>query len=141
LSWLGIPVAILISGELVTGTAGYSLRPSLQIHRVVGEKSLGFNIMLRLEWDDLDAEAAKDLFQQLYRSDSTFKTHINPQGRTYLQELVHYGPWGQYGHRSEEQLEMLKFFVQELGITAGMDNAEFVSSGRQIPTCTMNSCN
>ncbi|KAK3384029.1 hypothetical protein B0T24DRAFT_715818 [Lasiosphaeria ovina] len=126
MSWLGIPVAVLLGGELVTGTAGYALRPSLQVRRLVRATSPGFEIFFRLEEDKIGTEVDKDSFRKLYRSDSTLKTHVNPKGHTYLQELVHYGPWGEYGHRNERQLEMIEFLVQELQITAGMDTDEFM---------------
>lgn len=127
LSWLGIPVAVLLSGEFVTGTAGYALRPSLQINKIVKATSPGFEILFMLDEHDLDIEKAKDRFRELFRSDSAVRTHVNPAGRTYLQELVYYGPWGQYGNKSGKQLEMLRFFLQELQITAGLDTNEYVS--------------
>lgn len=124
LLWLGIPVAVQLGGEFITGAAGYALRPSLQVHAVVRATSPGFEVLFRLEQGELDTETAKEKFRQLYRSDSTLRTHVNPVGQTYAQELVHYGPWGVHGYQSQKQLEMIEFFVQELNMGAGMDTDE-----------------
>ena len=128
LSWLGIPVAMLLSGEFVTGAVGYALRPSLNIQRLVRATSPGFVILHKLENQNMDIETAKDGFRQLARTDATLKSHINPQGRTYLQELVHHGPWGCCGLERESQFKIMKFFVEDLRISTGMETPESVFS-------------
>ncbi|GAB1320001.1 hypothetical protein MFIFM68171_10211 [Madurella fahalii] len=127
LSWLGIPISMVVGGEIITGAAGFSIKPVLGgVQRVVKATSMGFRTLVRLEHDDIDIQEAKETLRQLYRSDPTFKTHVNPQGRTYLQELVRCGPWGEYGHRNDLQLELLTLFVDEFRVKSGIDTPEFI---------------
>ncbi|KAK3364285.1 hypothetical protein B0T25DRAFT_60759 [Lasiosphaeria hispida] len=127
LSRLGIPLSVLVGGEFITGLAGMSIKPVFGcVQRVVKATSMGFRTLARLEHDDIDMQEAKDILRQLYRSDPTFTTHVNPQGRTYLQELIRGGPWGQYGHQFGLQLELLALFVDEFQITSGIDTHEFM---------------
>jgi len=125
-SRLGIPVAMLIGGQIVTGTAGYSLRPTLQISHVVKATSLGFEILRRLEEEDIDVHEAKKRLGHLYRSDPSARFHISPDGRTHIQELIYSGPWGEYGSRVSDQIRILDHFVADLGATSGMNTAECV---------------
>jgi len=119
LLWLGIPFALSVGGEFITGTSGYSLRPSLQIQRVVENTSLGLEALERLRhWCFLipifeegtrnyAVKDAKITFRELHRSDPTFRTHVNSQGHTYLQELIHWGAWDCDAFRFSGQLEIL----------------------------------
>lgn len=50
---------MLIGGEVITGTAGYSLTPTLQISHVVRATSSGFEILRRLEEEGIDIGEAK----------------------------------------------------------------------------------
>lgn len=127
LSRLGIPVCMVVGGELITGVAGMSLKPLFgPVQRVVRATSIGFRTLARLENGDIDMQEAKETLRQLHRSDPTFGLHVNPRGRTYLQELVRGGPWGDYGHQLDLQLELLDFFVGELQNTSGIDTSESV---------------
>ncbi|KAM7212504.1 hypothetical protein V8F06_012126 [Rhypophila decipiens] len=124
---LGIPVCMVVGGEFITGVTGMSLKPLFgPVQRVVKATSIGFLTLARLENGDIDTQVAKETLRQLRRSDPTFRLHVNPQGRTYLQELVRGGPWGAYGHQFDLQLELLAFFVGELQNTSGIDTSEFM---------------
>lgn len=125
LSHLGIPLSMVVGGEFITGVAGLSIKPLIgRVQRVVKATSIGFRTLARLENGDIDVQQAKETLTQLYRSDPTFQSHVNPAGRTYLQELVRGGPWGEYGHQSELQLELLALFVAEFQNTSGIDTSE-----------------
>lgn len=127
ISRLGIPLSMVVGGELITGVAGMSIKPLFgPVQRVVKATSIGFRTLARLENDDIDLQEAKETLRQLHRSDPTFQLHVNPQGRTYLQELVTGGPWGKYGHQFDLQLELLALFVNEFQTTSGIDTSESV---------------
>jgi hypothetical protein len=127
LSRLGIPVSMVVGGEFITGVAGMSIKPAFgPVQRVVRATSIGFRTLAKLENGNIDVQEAKETFRQLHRSDSSFQWHVNPQGRTYLQELVRGGPWGQYGHQFDLQLDLLALFVKEFQNTSGIDTSESV---------------
>lgn len=127
LSRLGIPLSMCVGGEFITGLAGMSIKPVIgRLQQVVKATSMGFRTLAMLENGYIDVQVAKETLRQLHRSDSTFQSHINPQGRTYLQELVRGGPWGNYGHEFNLQLELLALFVDEFQNTSGIDTPESV---------------
>ena len=127
LSRLGIPLSMVVGGEFITGVAGMSIKPLFgRVQRVVKATSIGFRTLARLENGDIDLQEAKETLRQLHRSDPTFQLHINPRGRTYLQQLVEGGPWGGYGHQFDLQLELLALFVDEFQNTSGIDTSESV---------------
>ncbi|KAK4452499.1 hypothetical protein QBC34DRAFT_397718 [Podospora aff. communis PSN243] len=127
LSRLGIPVSMVVGGEFITGVAGMSIKPVFGcMRRVVKATSAGFRTLARLENGDMDVDEAKETFGQLHRSDPTFQLHVNPQGRTYLQELIRGGPWGEYGHQFDLQLDLLALFVKDFHNTSGINTSEFM---------------
>jgi hypothetical protein len=118
---------MVVGGEFITGVAGMSIKPLFgRVQRVVKATSIGFRTLAMLKHSDIDLQEAKDTLRQLHRSDPTFQLHVNPQGRTYLQELVKGGPWGEYGHQFDLQLELLGLFVEEFQNTSDINTSESV---------------
>lgn len=127
ISLVGISAAFRLQGEFVTGAAGYSLRTALRIQRLVKATSKGFEILHQLRYFNTTIEEAKTAFKRLHASDPALNTHVNARGQTYLSELVRHGGWGDYGRQTENQLEIIRFLVEELGVRNGMETPQYVS--------------
>lgn len=75
----------MILGLDLTIELGNSLRPALQVQRVVNYPSLGFVALWKLSenmmsWDDAEAQ-----FRDLYQSDPTFAYQLDSSGYSYLE--------------------------------------------------------
>ncbi|KAL4965008.1 ankyrin repeat domain-containing protein [Aspergillus stella-maris] len=131
LSNYGIPLKIGTAITFFAGGRGLSLQPSLSIDRVVKYTSPGFETLWRFQRGLLSIGEFQDSFRKLKRSDPSINRHINPGGRTYVQELICYGPRTYAPLHSE--FKVLKFFVDELGMTLqGLDQKFLVECANWI---------
>jgi hypothetical protein len=80
-----------------------------------------------LRYFNTTIEEAKTAFKRLHASDPALNTHVNVRGQTSLSELVRHGGWGDYGRQTENQLEIIRFLVEELGVRNGMETPQYVS--------------
>jgi hypothetical protein len=85
LSQLGISWAVMLGVDLTVELGKFSLHPALQLQRVVKFTSPGFVTLWKLSenilgWDDAEAQ-----FRDLYRSDPTFTSQVDPSGQGYLE--------------------------------------------------------
>ncbi|BCS21477.1 ankyrin repeat domain-containing protein [Aspergillus puulaauensis] len=108
LTQYGIPLTVITGLELVSGGVKYT--------------SPGFETLKRFHEGLLDVSEAKRRFLELYRADPSLKHHVNPAGRDYMQGLFR-----QPGmHGIEGNLQMLDFFVRELGMSIGNCGSSFL---------------
>ncbi|KAL4893772.1 hypothetical protein BDV59DRAFT_23774 [Aspergillus ambiguus] len=117
----GIPFKIQTALEFVSGGGKYALRPALSIERVVKYTSPGFETLWRYQRGLMSLSKTKERFRELQKCDPSLKHHVHPGGRSYVQELLHYGPC-----RQSEQLELLRFFACELGMTLENQDQRFL---------------
>ncbi|KAK5656878.1 hypothetical protein OQA88_4428 [Cercophora sp. LCS_1] len=125
---LGIPLGVIVGGEITTGTAGYSIRPALRTQRIVRATSVGFAAIRKLAAGMITVEEAKHEFLQLHRSDHTLRMHVGPSGRTYLQELAIMTNTRWYKRNESDQTDLLRYLVQEINLDQGINTAEFLQS-------------
>ncbi|KAL2842103.1 hypothetical protein BJX68DRAFT_244957 [Aspergillus pseudodeflectus] len=130
----GVPLMVSTSLEFLWGAGKYSLRPALSLERVVNYTSPGFEALWRFSNGRLSVLDTQQQFRELARCDPSLKDHIHPGGRNYVQELLYYGPGNQ-----EDQFQLLKFFVCELGMSLeNLDQkflvrcAEWIGEGRHL---------
>lgn len=85
LSQLGLPFAALISLDVTVERGKLSLKPSLQLERIVRFTSPGFKALF--EWRNyiIGLEECKDSLIKLYREDPQMINHVNPKGVGYLE--------------------------------------------------------
>ncbi|EPE36215.1 Ankyrin repeat-containing protein [Glarea lozoyensis ATCC 20868] len=94
LSQCAIPSSATIELFVLATQARFSLRPAFEVEHIVRYTSPGFETLLRYEKDIITVEEARDKFLDLFRSDSTFKNHVNPAGHSYIEELLRVPRWG-----------------------------------------------
>ncbi|KAH6671228.1 ankyrin repeat-containing domain protein [Halenospora varia] len=70
----------------------------------------------------ITVEVARDELIGIYRSDPTFQNHVNPDGKSYIEELVR-TPW----FVGREQYALLELFMLDFGMTRGTQNQRFLS--------------
>ena len=60
-------------------------RPAFEVERIVPYTSPGFETLWRCKEQLITIEEARDKLVDLYRSDPTFKNHVNPGGESYIE--------------------------------------------------------
>lgn len=85
LSQLGIRWSVDVKLQILTASGKLSLRPGLEVERIVPYTSPGFEILWNCKNGIITFEKARDGLVDLYRTDPTFKTHINPGGKSYIE--------------------------------------------------------
>jgi hypothetical protein len=63
----------------------FALRPALQLQRVVKYTSPGFEILWKLSESILGWDDAETQFRELYQTDPTFCSQVDPSGHGYLE--------------------------------------------------------
>jgi hypothetical protein len=85
LSQLGIPWAVILGVNLTLEAGKFTLCPALQVQRVVKYTSPGFEILWKLSEEELGWDDAGAQFRELYRTDPTFCSQVDPSGLGYLE--------------------------------------------------------
>jgi hypothetical protein len=85
LSQLGVRWSGVIQFHLHAAPGKFLFRPAFEVERIVPYTSPGFEILWRCQLKMITIEEARDRLVDLYRSDPTFKDHINPGGKSYIE--------------------------------------------------------
>jgi hypothetical protein len=85
LSQLGIRWSAIIQFHILTAPGKFLFRPVFEVERIVPYTSPGFEILWRCQNDLITVEEARDRLVDLYRSDPTFKSHVGPDGKSYIE--------------------------------------------------------
>ncbi|KAL3468596.1 hypothetical protein BJX64DRAFT_295762 [Aspergillus heterothallicus] len=124
LSRYGIPFKVCAGLEIIAGAGTYSLKPALRVDSVVRYTSPGFETIWRFKQGCITLSEAQDTFRELAKSGRSLKSHINPGGRNYVQELLCTGP--AFGQHQDDQFKLLKFLVREIGINLATLDQKFL---------------
>ncbi|KAF8855102.1 hypothetical protein BDZ45DRAFT_805312 [Acephala macrosclerotiorum] len=125
LSQLGIRWSAIIQFHILATPGKFLFRPGFEVERIVPYTSPGFETLWRCQNLLITAEEARDRLVDLYRSDPTFKNHVNPGGISYIEELLRV-PWGGPAN-TLNQYTLLKLFMREFGMTRGTQSARFLA--------------
>jgi hypothetical protein len=154
LSKYGIPFALIAGLNIKSDPTGITIQPALRTERTVDYTSPGFETLVRLQYFDITIDEAQRRFIKLFRSDSSFKNHRDPSGKSYLQvtyllsfvgcahlfihnaddvlpkRLLEY-PW----NPSTYQFVLFDLFTKEFGMSlADQDKGSLLPShGRRLP--------
>ncbi|KXH41656.1 hypothetical protein CNYM01_09833 [Colletotrichum nymphaeae SA-01] len=94
------------------------------MEQIVPYTSPGFEIIWRCQTYSIGFEEASESLRQLYRADPQgFSRHVNPGGKSYIEEILRY-PWAR--GKDQTQWELLILFMQEFGMTKGTDSVAFL---------------
>jgi hypothetical protein len=63
-------------------------RPAFEVERIVPYTSPGFEILWRCQIDLITVEEAQKSLVDLYHSDPTFKDHVDPAGKSYIEVSI-----------------------------------------------------
>jgi hypothetical protein len=88
LSPFGIWWSATIQFHVLAAQGKFSLRPPLELERIVPYTSPGFETLWRWENNLITFEEARDRLVNLKRSDRTFKNHVNPGGKSYIEVRI-----------------------------------------------------
>ena len=93
LSQLGIRWSAIIQFHILATPGKFLFRPVFEVERIVPYTSPGFETLWRCQEDLITVEEARDRLVDLYRSDPTFKNHVNPGGKSYIEvRLLRFTP-------------------------------------------------
>jgi hypothetical protein len=85
LSPLGIWWSANIQFHVLAAQGKFSLRPAFEVERIIPYTSPGFETLWKCKNHLITFEEARDRLVDLYRSDPTFKNHVNPGGKSYIE--------------------------------------------------------
>ncbi|KAK1508815.1 hypothetical protein CABS01_08045 [Colletotrichum abscissum] len=123
-SQFGIRWAAVLEVYTITSAGRFSLRPNLEMEQIVPYTSPGFEIIWRCQTYSIGFEEASESLRQLYRADPQgFSRHVNPGGKSYIEEILRY-PWAR--GNDQTQWELLILFMQEFEMTKGTDSVPFL---------------
>ncbi|KAM5522492.1 hypothetical protein FOXYSP1_16383 [Fusarium oxysporum f. sp. phaseoli] len=125
LSQLGIRWATVVQFYIVTTSGRYSLRPSIEVERVVPYTSPGFEILWKLRNRMISFEDGREELVHLRRTDPTFPDHVDPSGKSYIENLL-MTP-ARWPVEREYRYKLLELFMGEFGMTRGTENSSFLS--------------
>ena len=74
--------------QIQTTGGRVSLHPALEVERVVPYTSRGFDLIRMFHQCEMLVEEVMDEFLVLAQGDPTFKRHVDPAGRTYLEVII-----------------------------------------------------
>ncbi|KAI7759836.1 hypothetical protein LZL87_009159 [Fusarium oxysporum] len=126
LSQLGIRWATVVQLYIVTTSGRYSLRPSIEVERVVPYTSPGFEILWKLRNRMISFEDGREELVHLRRTDPTFPNHVDPSGKSYIENLL-MAP-ARWPVEREYRYKLLKLFMGEFGMTRGTETSTFLSN-------------
>ncbi|KAK0379644.1 hypothetical protein CLIM01_02971 [Colletotrichum limetticola] len=123
-SQFGIRWAAMLEVYAITSAGRFSFRPNLEVEQIVPYTSPGFEIIWRCTTYSIGFEEASESLRQLYRADPQgFRRHVNPGGKSYIEEVLRY-PWAM--GKNQTQWKILRLFMQEFGMKKGTDSAAFL---------------
>ncbi|KAH0424333.1 nacht and ankyrin domain protein [Colletotrichum camelliae] len=99
-------------------------RQNLQTECTVPYTSPGFEVMWRCENGMIEYQDARNRLIHLHQSDPNFRYHVNPAGRSYVEELLR-RPWG--GFATRDQFGLLQLLMGDLGMIQGSMNPRFLT--------------
>ena len=85
LSQLGIRWSAVIQFYILAAPGKFLFRPAFEVERIVPYTSPGFETLWKCQSHLITVEEARDRLVYLYRSDSTFKNHVDPGGKSYIE--------------------------------------------------------
>lgn len=85
LSQLGIPWSVTMGLCVLTETGSFSIRPALQVERIVKYTAPGFEIIWRLRRELISADEACVAFRKLAQEDPSLNLHVDPSGSSYIE--------------------------------------------------------
>lgn len=85
LSQLGFQWSAIIQFYILAAPGKFLFRPAFEIEQIVRYTSPGFETLWRCQNNEITVGEARDRLVQLYRSDPTFKNHVNPGGKSYIE--------------------------------------------------------
>jgi len=85
LSQFGIRWCAIIQFHVLAAPGKVLFRPAFEVERIVPYTSPGFEILWRCKHDLISVDEAQDRLVILYRSDPTFKNHVDPSGMSYIE--------------------------------------------------------
>jgi hypothetical protein len=85
LSKLGIRWSAIIQFHILAAPGKFLFRHSFDMEQIVPYTSPGFETLLRCQHHLITVEEARDRLVDLYHSDPTFKSHVNPGGESYIE--------------------------------------------------------
>lgn len=88
LSQFGIPLSAIIQLHVVLASGKISLRPSLEVERIVPYTHPGFETLWKCENQIITFEEARNNLVELHHTDPTFKSHVNPEGKSYVEVRI-----------------------------------------------------
>ncbi|KAK1594612.1 uncharacterized protein LY79DRAFT_134485 [Colletotrichum navitas] len=121
LSQIGVRWAAAIQFYILAESGKFSMRPCFEMERIVPYTSPGFELIWKCENGLIRFEEAQKGLVELRRMDPTFPTHVNPDGKSYIEELLR-RPW-----ISKEQFQLLELFMQEFKMSKGTERPGFLS--------------
>ncbi|KAK8021807.1 hypothetical protein PG990_006945 [Apiospora arundinis] len=117
LSQLGLPWAFTFGFHFQSEMADYSLYPSLDTQTIVRYTSPGFKLLFDIMHNDIELVEGMKQFTELSRRDPDMKNHVNPGGRSYVEELLHYPVTG---WQFERVIALLDLFIKQFDMTRGL---------------------
>ncbi|KAL3294526.1 Ankyrin repeat-containing protein [Colletotrichum asianum] len=124
LTQLGIHRSVVIKVHFLSGLGSFSPSFSLQTDCTVPYTSPGFEVIWRCQNGMIKYEDARSRLIHLYQSDPSFRYHVNPAGKSYIEELVRC-PWG--GFATRRQLGLLQLLMGDLGMVQGSMHPRFLT--------------
>ncbi|KLU84872.1 hypothetical protein MAPG_03906 [Magnaporthiopsis poae ATCC 64411] len=122
LTQLGLPLATILQLQFLDGGGKFSLRPSLEIQRIVRNTSRGFELLQFMEHGYFTLDEVVKGFQELYRSNpGDFRRHVTATGMTYV-KWVAQNPY--LAHAQRETL--LRLLMCEFGMEGGTQDISFL---------------
>jgi hypothetical protein len=88
LSQLGIRWAAVVQFHVLATPGKFLFRPAFEVERIVPYTSPGFEILWRCQIDLITVEEAQKSLVDLYHSDPTFKDHVDPAGKSYIEVSI-----------------------------------------------------
>jgi ankyrin repeat protein len=88
LSWMKISFAIITSLQVFWGLGGFSIKPSLDVKRVVAPDSRGFQISDKFRTGQYSAEEAVEAFRKAFRNGEASLMDLTPDGQSLTESLM-----------------------------------------------------
>jgi ankyrin repeat protein len=88
LSWTKISFAIITSLQVFWGLGGFSIKPSLDVKRVVAPNSRGFQISDKFRTGQYSAEEAAEAFRKAFRNGEASLMDLTPDGQSLTESLM-----------------------------------------------------
>jgi ankyrin repeat protein len=88
LSWTKISFAIITSLQVFWGLGGFSIKPSLDVKRVVAPDSRGFQISDKFRTGQYSAEEAAEAFRKAFRNGEASLMDMTPDGQSLTESMM-----------------------------------------------------